>query len=93
MRKDFYDVQNHVVAMIRREKQITALRLLSIVCEKFPPLPPKRIVDVKEKPIECSEQPLMELVLEDDTAAKHHDNMFAILKRVGYDGKEEKTTS
>lgn len=78
MRKDFYDIQNHIVAMIKRDKSVAALRLLSIVCEKFPPLTSHTIANVEQEPSECAEKPLMELESTPDT-----ENIIAIAKRIG----------
>jgi hypothetical protein len=79
MRDTFYSVQNQIAGMIRKNRSITALQLLSIVCEKFPPLPMQQVVGAAQEPVESPES--ANLVVELDDSPKQ-ETLLSMAKKV-----------
>lgn len=71
IRDEFKQVQNKIAGMIKRKNGITACELLGVVCEKFPPLSRRKVLETSETPLQKASEPLMELEGTTDTLSNN----------------------
>jgi len=90
IRDDFLKIEKQIAAMIYRNEHITALQLLSIVCEKFPPIPQVTMQESKPKKKEkLASKPLIEFK---DIETKQ-ETRKAEIQRISQYGQKEKDST
>jgi hypothetical protein len=91
MREDFLAVEKQIAAMIYRKEHITALQLLSIVCERFSPEEPVAYEVVNETKATCEGEALLtdtEVSRMIGVAGRAENNMRKVIRDIS-DGQEK----